>query len=171
MKSKKRIVNDIQKSVKQELGFKEDDQLAVYIYKRKKYAANDKRFVMVFQDALELLFEGSISKSTFMIIVYLWKELRWSNHLGIDQTTIAEKTSCSLPTVKKSIQELKKIKFLVSYPDPQDHRRSIYFINPNFSWKGEDDKRKKASKFIDENQLKLFIDLCQEDSPIKKLQK
>ena len=109
-------------------------------------------FVMLFQEATLQLLNGNITKMGLQIFVYFLGKLQYSNHLGIDQETIAEDNGISLVYTKKIIKQLLEQDVIISYKDPQDKRRNVYAINPRVAWKG---KVKNRNKFINDKQLLL----------------
>lgn len=136
-------------SVKKELN--EDYTINVSLARRKIRVEN---FVMLFQEAVTQMLDGNISKNGLRIFVYMLGKLEYSNHIGVDQETIAKDNGLSLVYIKKTIKELKDASILIGYQDNQDKRRNVYVINPIIAWRG---KIKHRKKFINENQLKLIL--------------
>ena len=122
---------------------------------RRKIVVED--YVMLFQKAVLMMLDGGVSKNGLKIFVYMLGKLQYSNHIGVDQQTIADDNKMSLVYVKKTIAELKKVNVILPYKDIQDRRRSVYVINPIVAWKGKVVNRKKFVKTIDKSQLKLGI--------------
>jgi len=129
----------------------EDYTVNVSLVRRKIRVEN---FVMLFQEAVTQMLDGNISKNGLRIFVYMLGRLEYSNHIGVDQETIAKDNGLSLIYIKKTIKELKDSKILIGYQDLQDKRRNVYIINPVIAWRG---KVKHRKKFINENQLKLTL--------------
>lgn len=145
---------DISESIKGILGLPEGYSVGVHLVRKKVFIPD---FVMVFQEAVGKLFEKEIAASTFKILVLFLFKLQYSNHIGIDQKSIADITKLALPTVKKGIEELKRNFIIISYEDPQDKRRNVYLLNPVTAWKGSVQERGKALKHLDSNQLLLDL--------------
>jgi len=139
----------IAKSVQKRL--EDDYTINVSLVRRKVRVEN---FVMLFQEAVTQMLDGNISKNGLRIFVYMLGKLEYSNHIGVDQETIAKDNGLSLVYIKKTIKELKDSKILVGYQDQQDKRRNVYIINPVIAWRG---KIKHRKTFIDKNQLKLIL--------------
>jgi DNA-binding MarR family transcriptional regulator len=128
-----------------------DDDYAISVSLiRKKIKVEN--YVMLFQEAVNRLLENKISKNGLRVFVYMLSKLQYSNHIGVDQRTIAEDNDISLVYLKKTLKELKDANIIIPYKDMQDKRRNVYIINPIIAWKG---KVKNRTKFISDNQLKL----------------
>lgn len=111
-------------------------------------------YVMLFQEASLLMLEGNLSKNALKLFVYMLGKLQYSNHIGVDQETMAQENKMSLVYVKKTIRELKELNILLPYKDLQDSRRNVYVVNPTLAWRG---KVKNRDKFLRDNkQLNLF---------------
>lgn len=128
----------------------EDDYAISVNLVRKKIRVEN--YVMLFQEAVNRLLDNKISKNGLRIFVYMLGKLQYSNHIGVDQKTIAEDNGISLVYTEKTIKELKKANIIIPYKDMQDGRRNVYVINPIIAWRG---KVKNRTKFINDNQLKL----------------
>lgn len=148
----KKQTEDIAVSINSILKLPEDTSVGVYLTKRKQKIPD---FIMVFQEALGMLLLKEIEPSTFKILACFWFKMQYSNHVGIDQKTIAEESHLALATVKKGIDQLKKYNIIISYDDPQDKRRNIYIMNPNTVWKGTEKERRRVISKINPNQLLL----------------
>jgi len=120
-----------------------DYQISVNLVRRKQPIDN---FIMLFQEATLKMLDGNMSKNSLRIFVYMLGKLQYSNHIGVDQYTIAEENGISIPYAKKAISELKKANILISYKDVQDARRNVYIINPIIAWRGKAKNRNKALK-------------------------
>jgi len=115
-------------------------------------------FVMLFQAITEQFITG-LSPASSKILLYMICKLKYSNHIGINQTTIAQETNLSERSVSRSVKELKDAKILIAYKDEQDKRRDVYIINPYTAWKGTFKAQKKAMKLIDTNQTTLALSI------------
>ena len=120
------------------------------------YPKNIPDFVMLFQAVTEKII-SELSPASAKILLYMLSKLRYSNHIGINQTTIAEETHLSERSVSRSVKELKDLKILIAYKDEQDKRRDVYIINPYTAWKGTFKAQKTAIKLIDANQTSLEL--------------
>ena len=121
---------------------------------KKKVQIED--YVMLFQEAVLMMLNGNMSKTMLKIFVYFLGKLKYSNHIGVDQKTIAEENGVSIDTVKPEMAKLIKMNIIVVYKDIQDKRRNVYIINPRVAWKGTVSERKKVIKrIIDQNQTAL----------------
>jgi len=126
----------------------------IIISQSRYYPKNIPEFVMLFQ-AITKQFILGLTPAAAKILLYMLGKMQYSNHIGVDQITIAEECKLSMPTVARSIKELIDEKIIISYKDPQDKRRNIYIINPFTAWKGTFKERKKALDKIHPEQLKL----------------
>jgi len=145
----KEKAKDIADSVQDKMD--DDYTINVSLVRRKVRVEN---FVMLFQEAVTQMLDGNISKNGLRIFVYMLGKLEYSNHIGVDQETIAKDNGLSLVYIKKTIKELKDAKILIGYQDVQDKRRNVYIINPVIAWRG---KVKHRKTFINKNQLKLTL--------------
>ena len=127
-------------------------------------------FIMLFQEAVTMMLNGTINKSALNVFVYFLGKMQYSNHIGIDQKTIAEETKLSLGTIKLVVPELQRLNIIIKYEDLQDKRRNVYIINPLLAWKGRVKDRKKVMKTIDKSQLDIFGKLPQETKEKKGIQ-
>lgn len=124
-----------------------EESIKVNIFKGRNYLKNEDDFIMLFQKVTEQAIRN-LKPATAKIMLYMLCKLNWSNHIGVDQSTMAEECLISIPSVQRAIKELLDLHIIISIPDPQDKRRSIYLINPHSAWKGQEHKRKKAIKTL-----------------------
>lgn len=117
-------------------------------------------FVMIYQEVGKKVLEGEISLSTSKVFFYLIMNIGFENFIGIDLKSISENIKMPLPTVKKTMKELKEIGILISIKDNFDGRRNVYRFNPVVAWKGKVNNRSKAIK---ENpaQIKMFSNIAE----------
>lgn len=151
MKIEKSKIESIAKGVKSELG----DNVSVSISVRNKISKTPD-FVMIYQEVGKKILEGSISLSTSKVFFYLVMNIGFENFIGIDLKSISENINMPLPTVKKTMKELKDIGILISIRDNFDNRRNVYRFNPIVAWKGKVNNRTKSIK-ENPNQVKLFM--------------
>lgn len=149
-------LNKIAEDVREICSEGKEAKISVHIGQKKPKFESD--YVVWFQKGLWLFYNNEISTSTFKVIVYFFEKLQFSNHIGVDQKTMAEETCLSLPTIKKAMDEMIKIGFVFTYKDAQDARRNVYMLNPQFVWKGKNEERKKKLKFLNTGQLQLFFE-------------
>lgn len=159
MENEKKAFENISEGIKKQLG----EDVAVSVSIRRKIAKTPD-FVMIYQEIGKKVLEGTISLSTSKVFFYLVMNIDFENFIGIDLKSISENIKMPLPTVKKTMRELKEIGILISIKDNFDTRRNIYRLNPVVAWKGKVNNRTKAIK---ENpaQVKMFPD----DDVIKEL--
>jgi predicted transcriptional regulator len=153
MKIEKQIQENISEGIKTQLG----EDVSVSISVRKKIDKTPD-FVMIYQEVGKKVLEGAISLSTSKVFFYLIMNIGFENFIGIDLKSISENIKMPLPTVKKTMKELKEIGILISIKDSFDTRRNVYRFNPVVAWKGKVNNRSKAIK---ENpaQIKMFGDV------------
>jgi DNA-binding MarR family transcriptional regulator len=123
---------------------------------RKKIPIPD--YTMLFQ-AVGLQVTKILKPSSLCVFYHFLCKLQYSNHIGVDQNTIAEELELSVITVKRAIKELKDNKIIIDYKDQQDNRRNVYIINPEVAWRGSAAGRIKTLRKIEadnKNQMKLF---------------
>lgn len=152
MENEKKAFENISEGIKKQLG----DDVAVSVSIRRKIAKTPD-FVMIYQEIGKKVLEGTISLSTSKVFFYLVMNIDFENFIGIDLKSISENIKMPLPTVKKTMRELKEIGILLSIKDNFDTRRNIYRLNPVVAWKGKVNNRTKAIK-ENPNQVKLFPD-------------
>jgi len=87
--------------------------------------------------------------------LYMVSLMEYSNHVGCNQTTLAEDLELSLRSVSRAIKELKDMAVILDYKDPQDRTRNVYMVNPHSAWKGKISKRQKFIKEQDKNQISM----------------
>jgi len=167
----KNQANAVAESVREHLNLDDNVQVAV-IQKRKQ--APIPNFTFLFQ-AVGYFAMNEITPSSLKLLWYFLTKMQYSNHIGINQKTMAEETGMPMTTIKVSIRQLKEKKVLLSYDDMIDNRRNVYIINPNIAWRGTASERGKAIKklmAVDPNQLnmfgKLFESINERGLPIEK---
>ena len=132
-----------------------DSKINIYVGKDHKYSGPD--FVFIFQIMTTQVMK-STSPSAFKLLHYFINKLTYSNHIGIDQKTMAEDCDMSLRSISGAISELISLCIIVPYNDPQDNRRKVYMMNPFVAWKGKLKEKKKKTKEIENNtQLSLQL--------------
>jgi DNA-binding MarR family transcriptional regulator len=152
MENEKKAFENISEGIKKQLG----EDVAVSVSIRRKIAKTPD-FVMIYQEIGKKVLEGTISLSTSKVFFYLVMNIDFENFIGIDLKSISENIKMPLPTVKKTMRELKEIGILISIKDNFDTRRNIYRLNPVVAWKGKVNNRTKAIK-ENPNQVKMFPD-------------
>lgn len=143
-------------ATKETLNLPADIGISINLKQKKKPPMPD--FTMIFH-ATGMMVVKEISPASLSVFWLFLCKLPYSNHIGINQTTIAEETTLSIASVKRSVKELKEKKLIISYADQQDGRRLVYMINPVIAWRGDNIGRMKKVKEIisgDPNQLRLF---------------
>jgi len=151
-KQAENITNSISNTLKLEEGTGISINLS-----RKKVPIPD--YVMVMQ-AVGMVVSKEINTSSLAVLWLFLCKLQYSNHIGVDQKTIAEETGMSLITIKKAIHQLKEKNIILDYKDLQDNRRNVYMINPEVAWRGKATERIKAVRKLEaenKNQLKMFL--------------
>ena len=126
--------------------------------------------LMVFQ-AFAYLSATKLRPATNKVLMYFFASSGYENYVGIDQKTIMEKLSLSKPTVVLALKELDENNIIKKFPNPIDHRRHDYFINPLSAWKGNSFTRKKMIQKItkeDPDQLSMFSGDIHEDADLYK---
>lgn len=131
------------------------DDMKTTVIISKNTVKSDKPFIMLFQEAVGYLLDGRLGKNGLRIFVYMLGTLEYSNHVGVNQETMAEDLGISLVYVKRGVKELVDGRLIISYKDPTDKRRNVYVINPTVAWKGKEKSRRKAISKHNENQLTL----------------
>jgi hypothetical protein len=145
MKTNKNQCYDLAKVTKKILGEENVNNVVIALQKNKIPIPE---FVMMFQAIGKLLLKEIKPSSLNVFWLFICK-MEYSNHIGIDQLTIAEETGLSSKTVWRSINELKERNIIISYSDVQDKRRKIYIINPQFAWKGTATERMKKIRMME----------------------
>lgn len=151
---KREDINDITNVIKEKYG----EDTKVVVSTGKYYPKDIPDFVMLFQ-AITEQFITSLQPSSAKILLYMLCKLKYSNHIGVDQKTMAEECKMSIRSVNMAIKQLLECKIILSYSDTQDKRRNIYIINPYNAWKGTFKERKKVIKGIDANQTILALNI------------
>jgi len=119
----------------------------VVISQGRYYPKDIPDFVMLFQKLTEQAIEN-LSPGACKVLLHFLCKLQYSNHIGMDQITIAENCKVSIITVARAIKELLRLQIIIAYKDLQDKRRNIYIINPHNAWKGKIKERSKAIKTL-----------------------
>jgi DNA-binding MarR family transcriptional regulator len=146
---------DIVNSITDKLNLAEGTGISINLSRKRIPIPN---FTMVSQ-ATALYCAKELSGSGLKVLNYFFGIMQYSNHIAVNQNTIAEETSQSLITVKKAIKELKDSNIIIEYKDQQDHRRNVYIVHPETAWRGSAAGRVKALRKIEaenKNQIKLF---------------
>jgi DNA-binding MarR family transcriptional regulator len=141
----------IVKSVQENLG----TESAVTIINSRKYPKGVPEWVMMFQ-VISRELSKKLTPSGCKVLLYMISLMEYSNHIGCNQSTIAEDLEMSERSVNRAVSELKLMGVIISYQDPQDRTRNVYMINPHNAWKGKITKRQKIIKVMDKNQTSLL---------------
>jgi predicted transcriptional regulator len=131
---------------------------AINISLGKKKRPNMPDFTMIFH-GVGMMVVKEITPAALSVFWLFLCKLPYSNHIGINQSTIAEETTLSIASVKRAVKELKEKKLIISYADQQDSRRLVYMINPVVAWRGDNLNRvKKVQEIVKSHpgQLRLF---------------
>lgn len=128
---------------------------AITIINNRNYPKGVPDWIMLFQ-AVGRDLAKKLTPSGCKVLLYMISLMEYSNHIGCDQSTIAEDLEMSLRSANGAISELKAMGVVISYKDPQDRKRNVYMINPIHAWKGKMVKRQKVLKIIDKNQTSLI---------------
>jgi hypothetical protein len=151
---RKEQIFNISENIKGELELPDDTHIAVSL--RKNKIPNAPEFSIIW-NAVGLLVSKNLNSSAIHVLYCFMNLSQYSNHIGIDQKTIAENTNLSLATIERAIKELKEANIILPYQDVQDRRRNVYIINDVVMWKGKlkniPDFRKKAK----ENKIQLDL--------------
>lgn len=161
--AKKQIIDITQKqaemladTTREVLNLPVDSAINISLNKKKRPPLPD--FTMMFH-ATGMMVVKEISPASLSVFWLFLCKLPYSNHIGINQSTIAEETTLSVASVKRAVKELKEKKLIISYTDQQDSRRLVYMINPVIAWRGDNVKRMKKIKDVIKDypgQLRLF---------------
>lgn len=148
----KNAVDNIVNTITKDIG----EETKIVISTGKFYPKNIPDYVMIFQKITEQLIKG-LQPAATKVFLYMICKLQYSNHIGVDQVTIADECNLSVRTVNGSIKELLELQMIILYRDLQDKRRKVYMINPYTAWKGKMQQRKKAIKQMDSSQTSLLF--------------
>lgn len=143
-------------ATKEVLNLSPETGISINLKQRKRAPMPD--FTMIFH-ATGMMVVKEIQPASLAVFWLFLCKLPYSNHIGINQNTIAEETTLSIASVKRAVKELKEKKLIISYADQQDSRRLVYMINPVVAWRGDNIKRMKKVKEIvqlNPGQLRLF---------------
>lgn len=151
MKISQEKANEIVKLINE--GETLSESTKVVISQGRYYPKDIEDFVMLFQKITEQAIKN-LKPASAKVMLYMLCKLQWSNHIGINQITMAEECDISKPSIARAIRELLELKIIITTPDPQDKRRNIYIINPYSAWKGKVKHRKKAIQSL-QGQLSL----------------
>lgn len=147
----KENMKNIVKSVNDNMG----GNNAITIINNRNYPKGVPEWTMLFQ-AVGRDLAKKLTPSGCKVLLYMISLMEYSNHIGCDQSTIAEDLEMSLRSVNGAVSELKAMGVIILYKDPQDRKRNVYMINPIHAWKGKMHKRQKVLKIMDKNQTDLF---------------
>lgn len=128
---------------------------AITVITGRNYPKGVPEWTMMFQEVGRDLAKR-LTPTACKVLLYMISLMEYSNHIGCDQKTLSEDLEVSLRSVSGAIAELKEMKVVLSYKDPQDRKRNVYMINPVHAWKGKMHKRQKALKLMDKNQTSLI---------------
>jgi len=152
MKLNKNEAENLKQLISEETGVDK-----IIISQGRYFPKNIPDFAMMFQKVIDKVILD-LTPGSCKVFLYMIGKLQYSNHIGVDQTTMSEECKLSMPTIKRAIKELQSLSILIPYKDLQDKRRNVYIINPHTAWKGTFKHRNKAIKQIEsDNQLKLHI--------------
>lgn len=150
-KTNKEKIDQIVNVVKANYG----EEKAITIINSRKFPKDTPDFVYLFQLVSRDL-SKKLSPSACKVLLYMISLMQYSNHIGCDQSTLAEELDLSIRSVSGAISELKNLCVIIAYKDPQDKKRNVYMINPHSAWKGKIQARKRAIK-DNNNQIKLIL--------------
>lgn len=128
---------------------------AITIINNRNYPKGVPDWIMMFQ-AVGRDLAKKLTPSGCKVLLYMISLMQYSNHIGCNQSTIAEDLEMSERSVNRAINELKEMGVVLSYKDPQDRTRNVYIINPVHAWKGKMHRRQKVLKIMDKNQTSLL---------------
>jgi predicted transcriptional regulator len=127
---------------------------AITVINGRKFPKGVPEFVFMFQLIGKELAK-KLTPSACKVLLYMVSLMEYSNHVGCNQTTLAEDLELSLRSVSRAIKELKDMAVILDYKDPQDRTRNVYMVNPHSAWKGKISKRQKFIKEQDKNQISM----------------
>lgn len=155
-KELKQKTENVVNSVRNNFG----DGSAITIINGRKYPKGVPDFVFLFQ-IIGKEVAKSIAPSSCKVLLYMVAGMEYSNHVGCNQSTLAEDLNLSIRSVSSAIKELKDLCIIISYPDPMDKKRNVYMVNPHTAWKGKITKRQqfiKQSEKENKSQFKLKLE-------------
>lgn len=150
-KTLKAKTEKVAESVKENFGA----ESAITIINGRKFPKGTPDFVFLFQIVSKEL-SKKLTPSACKVLLYMISLMEYSNHIGCDQTTLAEELELSLRSVNGAVKELKDMAVIMQYKDPQCRKRNVYIVNPHSAWKGHIRKRVKFLKEQNKNQTSLF---------------
>lgn len=107
------------------------------------------RFVRT-QEHLFTLIE-KLDAYTAFFILWIQSSLEWNTgviHLSkFYKTKIMKMLNISLSTLDRCIAKAKELEILVSIPNSSKNE-ALYYANPIFFWKGDDNERKRQAKVV-----------------------
>jgi predicted transcriptional regulator len=146
IKLNKSEVSTIEETIGEIYQEKTKEEVSVNIIQSRKFPKIPD-FILLFQ-AINLTISKNTNPITCKILLYFMSKLQYGNHIGIDNQTICEEIGCSKRSVSRALKDLTDMCIIIQYPDPQDHRRNIYIINPTTCWKGTVKEMFKTTKLI-----------------------
>ena len=156
---------NISENIKSELQLPDDTHVSVSL--RKNTIPNAPSFTIMW-NAIGLLVSKNLDSKAIHVLYCFMNLSQYSNHIGIDQKTLAENTGLSVKTIQRAIQELKDINIIIPYKDAQDNRRNVYIINPVVAWKGKIKNIHETVKKIKENKAQLGLNFDDYDSTMNE---
>lgn len=127
---------------------------AITIINGRKFPKGIPDFVFLFQIIGKELAK-KLTPSACKVLLYMVSAMEYSNHVGCNQSSLAEDLDLSIRSVNGAIKELKDMSVILIYKDPQDKKRNVYMVNPHSAWKGKISKRQKFIKDQDKNQIAM----------------
>jgi DNA-binding MarR family transcriptional regulator len=141
---------------------------AITIITGRKFPKGVPDWVMMFQVVSKDL-SKKLTPAGCKVLLYMISLMQYSNHIGVNQNTMAEDLEMSLRSVNGAVKELKEMGVVLSYKDPQDKTRNVYMINPHSAWKGKAQKRQNVLKAMDKNQTNLLDAIKEVEEEEKRL--
>lgn len=93
-------------------------------------------FMYVFQEMWSHARAWKLTRVELDVLTLLLERMEYGNVVHISQAGIAELLDMYPSDVTRIIQKLAAADFIDKVPDPQDHRRLAYQLNPLFVWMG-----------------------------------
>lgn len=153
-KSQKEKSEKIAESIREIQG----EGTAVTVINGRKFPKGIPDFVMLFQ-LIGTKIAKKLSPSACKVLLYFVTMMQYSNHIGINQSTLSTELELSIRSISGAIKELKDLNIIIAYKDPQDGKRNVYLINPHAAWKGKIVNRQKHLKDSDPNQTNLLLEI------------
>lgn len=131
--SKKTITVDRDK-----VNFYDTDTHKVIPIKEKK---NTEKFQQLYQGPsiiISMICSGGACKLMF----YILGKGDYSNYIEVEQDRMAQDLGMDKKSIQRHLKELRELGILNITNDPNDTRRNVYTINPHYTWRTTDEKRR-----------------------------